>query len=117
MRAGHHHRPEALLTEMDTALTELVIPASAVLVQEERPFQAPFLASAHKLSNSGGFFCGAGLSGPFRDPHSRFASSSPLSDRGLFLRRGPARLGLGLLQFLTTAAVVDDPIDHAIVIL
>lgn len=29
--------------------------ASAVLTQEERPFQTPFLASAHK-SCSGGFF-------------------------------------------------------------
>ena len=58
MRAGHHHRPETLLAGMDAALAalaELVILASAVLAQEERPFQTPFFASAHK-SCSGGFF-------------------------------------------------------------
>ena len=41
----------------------------------------------------------------------------PLPNRGLFLRRGPARLVLSFLQFLPAAAVVDDPVDHAIVIL
>ena len=76
MRTGQHHRPETLLAGMDTALAELVILASAVLAQEERPFQTPFLAPAHKSPSSGGFFCGAGLSGLFRSTHSRFASSS-----------------------------------------
>ena len=55
MRTGHHHRPETLLAGMDTALAELVVLAPAVLAQEERPFQTPFLAPAHK-SCSGGFF-------------------------------------------------------------
>ena len=55
MRTGHHHRPEALLAGMDTAFAELVILTPAVLAQKERPFQTPFLASAHK-SCSGGFF-------------------------------------------------------------
>ena len=55
MRTGHHHRPETLFTGMDTALAELVVLAPAVLAQEERPFQTPFFASAHK-SCSGGFF-------------------------------------------------------------
>ena len=55
MRTGHHHRPEALLAGMDTAFAEFVILTPAVLAQEERPFQTPFLASAHK-SCSGGFF-------------------------------------------------------------
>ena len=55
VRTGQHHRPETLLAGMDTALAELVILAPAVLAQEERPFQTPFLASAHK-SCSGGFF-------------------------------------------------------------
>ena len=32
---------------MDTALTELVVLAPAILAQEERPFQTPFLAPAH----------------------------------------------------------------------
>ena len=55
MRTGHHHRPETLLAGMDTALAELIVLAPAVLAQEERPFQPPFLAPAHK-SCSGGFF-------------------------------------------------------------
>ena len=63
MRAGHHHRPEALLTGMGATFAELVILASAVLAQEERPFQTPFLAPAHKSPSTGGFFYGAGLSG------------------------------------------------------
>lgn len=40
----------------------------------------------------------------------------PFPNRGLFLRRGSACLILGFLQFLPTAAVVDDPVDHAVVI-
>ena len=84
MRTGQHHRPETLLAGMDTALAELVVLAPAVLAQEERPFQTPFLAPAHKLSNSGGFFWGAGLSGLFRSAHSRFASSSRSRMEGFF---------------------------------
>ena len=61
MRTGQHHRPETLLAGMGAALTELVILTPAILAQEERPFQTPFLAPTHKLPNSGGFFCGAGL--------------------------------------------------------
>ena len=56
MRTGYHHRPETLLAGMDTALAELVVLAPAVLAQEERPFQTPFLAPAHKSPSSGGFF-------------------------------------------------------------
>ena len=41
----------------------------------------------------------------------------PFPDRGLFLRRGSACLILGFLQFLPTAAVVDDPVNHPIVVL
>ena len=55
MWTGDENRPETLFAGMDTALAELVILASAVLTQEERPFQTPFLAPAHK-SCSGGFF-------------------------------------------------------------
>ena len=46
-----------------------------------------------------------------------FRTLQPLPNRGLFLRRGPAHLGLGFPQFLTTAAIVDDSVDHAVVIL
>ena len=84
MRTGHYYRPETLFTGMDTALAELVVLAPAVLAQEERPFQTPFLAPAHKSPSSGGFFCGAGLSGPFCSAHSRFASSSRYRMEGFF---------------------------------
>ena len=47
MRAGRHHRPETLLAGMGAALTELVILTPAILAQEERPFQTPFLAPTH----------------------------------------------------------------------
>jgi len=63
MRTGQHYCPETLLAGMDTALAKLVILASAVLAQEERPFQTPFLAPAHKSPSTGGFFYGVGLSG------------------------------------------------------
>ena len=84
VRAGYHYSPETLLAGMDAALTELVILAPAVLAQEECPFQTPFLAQAHKSPISGGFFCGAGLSGAFRSAHSRFASSSRSRIEGFF---------------------------------
>ena len=56
MGTGDEHRPEALLAGMDTALADLVVPAAAVLPQEEGPLQPPLLAPAHR-SCSGGFFC------------------------------------------------------------
>ena len=55
MWTSDEKRPETLLAGMDTALTEFVVLAPAVLTQKERPFQTPFLAPAHK-SCSGGFF-------------------------------------------------------------
>ena len=56
MRTGDKNRPETLLAWMDTALADLVVPAAAVLPQEEGPLQPPLLAPAHR-SCSGGFFC------------------------------------------------------------
>ena len=56
MGTGDEDCPEALLAGMDTALADLVVPAAAVLPQEEGPFQPPLLAPAHR-SCSGGFFC------------------------------------------------------------
>ena len=53
MRTGQHHYPETLLAGMGTALAELVILAPAVLAQEERPFQMPFLTPAHELFRLG----------------------------------------------------------------
>lgn len=116
MRTGQHHRPETLLAGMNAAFAELVILTPAVLAQEERPFQTPFLAPAHKSPSSGASSAGRLVRAfPFRALP--FCVLQSLPDGRLFLRRGPARLGLGFLQFLTTAAVVDDPVDHAVVIL
>ena len=56
MGTGDKNRPETLLAGMDTALADLVVPAAAVLPQEEGPLQPPLLAPAHR-SCSGGFFC------------------------------------------------------------
>ena len=56
MGTGDEDRPETLLAGMDTALADLVVPAAAVLPQEEGPLQPPLLAPAHR-SCSGGFFC------------------------------------------------------------
>lgn len=111
MRTGQHHCSKTLLVGMHTALTELVILAPALLAQEERPFQAPFFAPAHKSPNSGGFFCGADLPSTSRAPHSLFASSIRSQMVGFFsgvaLR---ASVGASLSSF-PTAAVVDDPVE------
>ena len=56
MGTGDEDCPEALLAGVDTALADLVVPAAAVLPQEEGPFQPPLFAPAHR-SCSGGFFC------------------------------------------------------------
>ena len=56
MGTGDEDCPETLLAGMDTALADLVVPAAAVLPQEEGPFQPPLFAPAHR-SCSGGFFC------------------------------------------------------------
>lgn len=82
MGTGDEDRPEALLAGMDTALADLVVPAAAVLPEEEGPFQPPLLAPAHR-SCSGGFFCWA-LSGGLRSPHSRLASASRSRMEGRF---------------------------------
>ena len=39
MRASHQARPEALLTAVNTFFADMVILPSAVLAQEEHPFQ------------------------------------------------------------------------------
>mgnify|MGYP006943431568 CR=1 FL=1 len=57
MRAGYHH-PETLLAGIDAIFAELIILASVVLAQEERPFRTPFLAPVHKSPISGVSFAG-----------------------------------------------------------
>ena len=76
MRTSDQTRPETLLAAVNTFFADMVILPSAVLAQEERPFQPPFLASAHRQSCSGtsrpGFLPSWGLC----SAHSRLASSN-----------------------------------------
>ena len=53
MRASHQARPETLLAAVGAFPAGVVILPPAVLAQEERPFQPPLLASAHRQSCSG----------------------------------------------------------------
>ena len=76
MGTGNHLCPETLLAVVGTGLAELVILPSAVASQEERPFQLPFLASAHRAPCSGAPFSGCFASGAFRPAHSFLAASS-----------------------------------------
>ena len=55
MRTSDQTYPETLLAAVNTFFADMVILPPAVVTQEERPFQTPVLASAHK-SCSGGFF-------------------------------------------------------------
>ena len=75
--------PETLLADVGAGLTELIILPSAVASQEERPFQPPFLASAHRVPCSGAPFSGCFVSGVFRPAHSFLAASSFARIEGL----------------------------------
>ena len=83
MGTGNHLYPETLLAVVGTGLAELVILPSAVASQEERPFQPPFLASAHRAPCSGAPFSGCFASGAFRPAHSFLAASSFAMIEGL----------------------------------
>ena len=76
MRASHQARPETLLAAVNTFFTDMVILPPAVVTQEERPFQPPFLASAHRQSCSGTSRPDFLPSGGLCSAHSRFASSN-----------------------------------------
>ena len=49
MRAGQHHRSEALLTGVDAALTELVVLAAAILAQKDYPYDSEMLDNILEL--------------------------------------------------------------------
>ena len=76
MRTSNQTRPETLLAAVNTSFADMIILPPAVLAQEERPFQPPLLASAHRQSCSGtsrpGFLPSEGLC----SAHSRLASSN-----------------------------------------
>ena len=76
MRASHQARPETLLAAVGAFPAGVVILPPAVLAQEERPFQPPFLASAHRQSCSGTSRPGFLPSGGLCSAHSRLASSN-----------------------------------------
>ena len=83
MGTGNHLCPETLLAVVGAGLAELVILPSAVASQEERPFQPPFLTSAHRAPCSGAPFSGCFASGALRPAHSFFAASSFAMIEGL----------------------------------
>ena len=76
MRASHQVRPETLLAAVGAFPAGVVILPPAVLTQEERPFQPPFLASTHRQSCSGTSRPGILPSGGLCSAHSRLASAS-----------------------------------------
>ena len=76
MRTSDQTRPETLLAAMNTFFADMVILPPAVLAQEERPFQPPLLASAHRQSCSGTSRPGFLPSGGLCSAHSRLASSN-----------------------------------------
>lgn len=80
---GNHFYPETLLAVVGAGLTELVVLPPAIASQEERPFQTPFLTSAHREPCSGAPFSGCFASGAFRPAHSFFAASSRSRMEGL----------------------------------
>ena len=59
----------------------------------------------------------AGLFRAFYSANSCFAPLQSLSHGGIFLWRGSIRIILGFVQFLSTATVIDDPINHGVVML
>ena len=67
---------QLLLAAVNTFAANSVILPSAVFSDEERPFQPPFLASAHQSLCSGVLLPSRAFSGGVRSEHSRFASAS-----------------------------------------
>lgn len=63
MWTGKLFHPEALLAVVGTVPTQTMILPSSVPAQEERPFQMPFLTSAHRSSRSGAPRLGISTSG------------------------------------------------------
>ena len=77
MRTSDQTRPETLLAAVNTFFADMVILPPAVLTQEERPFQPPLLASAHRQSCSGTSRPDFLPSGGLCSAHSRFPYTVP----------------------------------------
>ena len=89
VREGPFYRPETLFARMGVAFAELIVLTFVVLAQVGQTFPAfPFCVCI----------------------------LSPLLDSRLFLRRDSAN-SLGPLPIFSTAVAVEDPVDHAVVIL
>ena len=63
MRTGKLLHPEALLAVVGTIPTQAMILPPPVHAQKERPFQMPFLTSAHRSSRSGASRLGVSIFG------------------------------------------------------
>lgn len=116
MRTGHHHRPDTLIQGWTQPLQSLLywrLPFSPRKnVHSRRHFLLRLISRPAPGDSSAGRAC-PGFSAT-RTPVSRPPAAPGWK---AFLRRDPARLGLGFLQFLTTVAVIDDPVNHAVIIL
>ena len=84
-RAGQLFYPETLFTAICAALTEWMILPSSVPAQEERPFQPPFLASAHLSSRSGAPRLGASTFGCLAHSWRAVSNLSRTEGRSKFL--------------------------------
>ena len=93
---------------MDTTFAELVILASAVLVQEERPFQMPFLAPAHESPITGTSSAGRACLAFFVPP-TLVLHPSTAPEWKFFLRGSPARFDLAFSTSLTRRSLLAIP--------
>ena len=107
MRTSDQTRPETLLAAMNTFFADMVILPPAVLAQEERPFQPPLLASAHRQSCLRHITAGLLSSGGGCARHTPVLRP-PTAHGWKLLRRYPFCVLLGLFQFLAASAVVDN---------
>lgn len=78
-----YSRPDTLLAVMDTAFAQRIVIPPAIAAKEERPFQTPLLASAHRSPCSGTSRPGRFPSGGFCWASSFFAASSRSRMEGL----------------------------------
>ena len=85
MWTDNHPRPKTLLAALGTLFACAVILPSPVLSREERPFQPPFLAPAHRSSRSGVFRLGAATFGYLAHSCRAFSNRLRIDGRSKFL--------------------------------
>lgn len=84
-RTGNQAHSETLLTAICAALAEWMILPPSVPAQEERPFQPPFLTSAHRSSRSGAPRLGASTFGCLSHSCRAVSNLSRMDGRSKFL--------------------------------